>query len=114
VNDLMLAFVAPPQGLPGLEIRVNFGVFASREATAAEIDDLATTLIPDVGEVTIVAEQRHELSGDAEAALHQVRVEIDEENLPEDPDERESLAELLCERCTMWARRAIDERRVDV
>jgi len=114
VNDLMLAFVPPPHDRPGLEIRVNFGIFAGREATAAEIDDLATRLLPEIGEVTIVAEQRHELSEGAEAALHQVRVEVQPANLPDDPGERESLAERLVEACNLWARRTIDERHVDV
>ncbi len=29
---------------PGVEVRVNFGVFAARHATPAEIDELATSL----------------------------------------------------------------------
>jgi hypothetical protein len=114
VNDLMLAFVAPPHDRPGLEIRVNFGMFAGREATAAEIDELATGLLPEIDEVTIVAEQRHELSEGAEAALHQVRIEVEPDNLPDDASERESLAERLVEVCNRWARRTIDERHVDV
>ena len=114
MNDLMLAFVAPPHDQPGLEIRVNFGMFAGREATAAEIDELATGLLPEIGEVTIVAEQRHELSEDAGASLHQVRIEVEPDNLPDDAGEREALAERLVEACNLWARRTIDERHVDV
>jgi hypothetical protein len=114
VNDLMLAFVAPPQDRPGLEIRVNFGMFAGREATAAEIDELATGLLPEIDEVTIVAEQRHELSEGAEAALHQVRIEVEPDNLPDDEGEREALTERLVEACNLWARRTIDDRHVDV
>jgi hypothetical protein len=110
----LLAFPVRSPEQPGLEIRVNFGMFAGREATAAEIDELATRLLPTIGEVTIVAEQRHELSEDAGAALHQVRVEVEEDNLPGEPGERESVAEQLVETCTLWARRTIDERHVDV
>ena len=114
MNNLMLAFLAPPRDRPGLEIRVNFGMFAGREATAAEIDELAGALLPEVGEVTIVAEQRHELSEDVGAALHQVRVEVEPGNLPTDADDRMSLAERLVDTCDGWARRTIDERHVDV
>jgi|ERR1044071_436940 hypothetical protein len=112
--DLSLAFVAPPQPRPGLEIRVNFGLFAAREATPSEIDELARELLDDVGDVTIVAEQRHELSADAEAAIHQVRVAIDDDQLPRDADELEVLTDRLVEACDTWARRAIDARHVEV
>ena len=49
------AFVADRTDPPGLEIRVNFGVFAGRDATAAEIDALASHLLDKVSEVAIVA-----------------------------------------------------------
>ena len=114
LGDPALAFIATPRTRAGLEIRVNFGVFAGREATPAEIDDLAGTLLPEVGEVTIIAEQRHELSEEVEASLHQVRVEVDDERLPEEADELESLSERLLEACHVWARQAIDARHVDV
>ena len=47
---------------PGIEVRVNFGLFAGRHATPAEIDDLAASLRELVPEFAIVAEERHELS----------------------------------------------------
>ena len=114
MSDLALAFVATPQTRPGLEIRVNFGMFAGREATAAEIDELAKALLPEVGEVTIVAEQRHELSEEVEAALHQVRIEVEEQHLPEGVVELAELSDRLVDACDGWARRAIDARHVDV
>jgi len=43
----------------GLELRINFGVFAGRDATPAELEELAKLLVPQVGEVSLVAEQRH-------------------------------------------------------
>jgi hypothetical protein len=58
------------------ELRINFGVFAGRTATPAEIDELAKMLLPELGEVTIVAEDRRELSDSSETSLHQVRVEL--------------------------------------
>jgi hypothetical protein len=114
MSDSALTFVAPPQEAPGLEIRVNFGVFAGREATNAEIDELARWLLSEVGDVTIVSEQRHEFSEDVEATLHQVRVEVDGERLPDDLDALAELTERLVERCDHWARTAINARHVDV
>src|SRR5438874_5769408 len=114
MNDPSLAFLATPQTRPGLEIRINFGVFAGREATAAEIDELARALLPEIGEVTIVAEQRHELSDEVEASIHQVRVEVEEANLPEGVVGLAELSDRLVDACDGWARSAIDARHVDV
>ena len=61
-----MAFAAD-QEPAGLEIRVNFGMFGGRDATSAELDELGKLLVPEVGDVSIVAEQRHEMSSDAEA-----------------------------------------------
>jgi hypothetical protein len=108
-----LAFAAA--GEPhSTEIRVNFGVFAGREATAAELDDLAHALIREVGEISIVSEQRHEVSEDVEASVHQVRVELDDARLPADADEREALVDRLVAAADAWARACIAERAVEV
>ena len=112
--DLSLAFLAPPEPRPGLEIRINFGLVAGREATPSEIDELAGELLDDVDEVTIVAEQRHELSAEAEAAIHQLRVAIEDAQLPDDPEELELLSQRLVATCDGWARRAIDARHIEV
>jgi hypothetical protein len=97
-----------------MEICVNFGVFAGREATAAELDDLARALLTEVGAVSIVAEQRHEVAPDTEAALHQVRVELRDEQLPTDPVERRELADQLVAVADAWARLCIADRHADV
>ena len=99
---------------PPLEIRVNFGVFAGRAATPAEIDDLARALLPEVGGVSIVAEERHEISEGVEASLHQVRVEVGEEHLPSSPAELTELADTLVSEATRWARACVADRRVEV
>jgi hypothetical protein len=62
------------------DIRVNFGLFAGREATRAEIDDLAKALLGEVDAITIVAEQRTIADRDAEASVHQIRIELSEED----------------------------------
>lgn len=61
---------------PGIEVRVNFGVFAGRHATPAEIDELAAALRKFVPEFSIVSEERHEFADAVEAALHQVVIEV--------------------------------------
>jgi PAS domain-containing protein len=99
---------------PGLAVRVNFGIFAGREATPAEIDDLAAQLLPVLHDVSIVAEQRHEIGEDAEASLHQVRIEVDDENLPEDELDRDVLADRIVETAERWAEACIAERHAEV
>jgi hypothetical protein len=61
------------------DIRVNFGVFAGRDATQAEIDDLARDLLGAVSAVTIVAEQRTVADREMEASVHQIRIELEAE-----------------------------------
>src|SRR6188474_2021288 len=71
-NEPQLAFCVRETEPPGVEVRVNFGVFAGRGATPAEIDDLASALVPKVGDVSIVAEERHEIGPETEVSLNQV------------------------------------------
>jgi hypothetical protein len=99
---------------PGLEIRINFGIFAGREATPAELDDLARELLPDVGEVSIVAEQRHEVTEDSEIAVHQVRVEVSGERLPSDGEEFDELEARLLAGAQRWALLCIAERHAEI
>lgn len=93
-----LAFVDPDG-----DVRVNFGVFAGREATQAEIDDLAHTLLDQAKAVTIVSEQRYIVDREREASVHQIRIE------PQAGD-----AELVRERAAQWAAACIAERHADV
>jgi hypothetical protein len=99
---------------PGLEIRVNFGIFAGRDATPAEIDDLASLLVPEVGDVSIVSEQRHEIGEEMEVSLHQVRIEVAGDHVPADDRELDTLAERLVERARFWARACIGDRHAEV
>lgn len=109
-----LAFAVHEQEPPGLEIRVNFGMFAGREATAAEIDDLASQLLEKVSSVSIVSEERHEIDSHSEAAVHQVRIEIGPHSLPEERRGREELAGRLIETAERWAHACIADRHVEV
>jgi len=109
----VIAF-AVEQEPAGLEIRVNFGVFAGRDATAAELEELGKLLVPEAGEVSIVGEQRHEISEDAEMVVHQVRVSVSPEIVPDDPGGRKELCERLVTLAEIWARQCINERHAEV
>ena len=98
----------------GLEIRVNFGVFAGRDATTAELEELGKLLVPEAGEVSIVGEERHELSEDAGIVLHQVRVAVPIEAVPADPAERRAFCERLVTLAEIWARQCINERHAEI
>jgi hypothetical protein len=81
------------------DVRVNFGVFAGRNATQAEIDDLARSLRGEATTFAIVAEERHEFGGDVEAAVRQIVIEI-----PEGSDDR------VLEIAERWAKACIRTR----
>jgi hypothetical protein len=86
------------------DIRVNFGVFAGRDATQAEIDDLAKDLLDEVSAVTIVAEQRTVADREMEASIHQIRIELEPEADPQRPL-------LIAER---WAEACVAERHAEI
>ena len=88
----------------GLEIVVNFGLFAGREATPAEIDRLAEALLADVEVFDVVSEQRYRFDREREAMVHQVRVTIP----ADDADQRDPAIETI----EAWAKDCIAERRL--
>ena len=102
--DRILTFVAEPENSGRRHAVVNFGLFAGRSVTPAEIDDLAKLLIPEFGHVSIVSEERHELSDQSEVSVQQVRIE-----LPDGVD-----ANRVLETVEQWARACIDDRHADV
>jgi hypothetical protein len=109
-----MAFVVDRHDPPGIEVRVNFGVFAGREATPAEIDRLAEWLLDEVGEVSIISEERHEIDAHVEASVHQVRIEIAPDRLPADGTTRREVARRILERAEHWARLCVAERHAEV
>jgi hypothetical protein len=113
-HEPAIAFATRTIEPPALEIRVNFGMFAGREATSGEIDELATQLLDKVTEVAIVAEYRHEISAHSEAALHQVRIEVSGDDLPDGEHELDELRGRLIEATERWARECIEGRRVEL
>jgi hypothetical protein len=109
-----IAFATRTFEPPALEIRVNFGVFAGREATPAEIDQLAGALLDKVTEVAIVAEERHEMSAHSEASVHQVRIEVSGGELPRADHDVDELRGRLIETAEQWARHCASERRIEL
>ncbi len=112
--DAPMAFVAPVAKPPELEIRINFGVFAGREATPAELDVLGRAVMAEIEHVTLVSEHRHELGGGSETSLHQVRMDIPQAALPEDIVEAEWTRDRIVRLAERWAQRCIDARHAEV
>ena len=96
---------------PAIEVRVNFGVFAGRTATPAEIDDLATRVSDLVPAFAIVAEERHEFGGAVEAAVHQVVVDVRSEHAGPETD---VLAERIVLEANGWALECIESRHAEL
>lgn len=106
MSDAAIAFLSEPGEAP-LEVRINFGIFAGRHATPAEIDALARTLLPLLDQVTVVVEERHEITQGSEVSVSSVRVELPEGLSVAD-------GEALVERCERWAHSCIAERHAGV
>ena len=112
--ELPIAFPSTSPEPSTLEVRVNFGVFAGREATPAELDKLGRAVMAEVGHVTIVSEHRHELGGQTETSLHQVRMDVPPSVLPDDVVETEWIRDRLVSLAERWARDCIDSRHAEV
>ena len=100
MSEPALAFRDADHVGPGLVVRVNFGVYAGRNATQAEIDDLARSLRDLADSLAILAEERHEFGGDVETMLRQIVIEI-----TSDVDDGEVIG-----RAEAWARSCIASR----
>lgn len=92
---------------PRIEVRINFGVFAGRYATPAEIDDLAMALRETVPSFAIVSENRYEFGDAVAASVHQVVVEVPKEVVGEEP---QLLAEQVVLAANGWALECIAAR----
>jgi len=107
MTEPSIAFRVLEHDGPALEVRVNFGVFAGRNATQAEIDDLARSLNDVVESFAIVAEERHQFGRSVETSVRQVVIEVGGGDAGDDID-------LLCERVVAraekWAADCIRSR----
>jgi hypothetical protein len=110
LTEPTIAFCITGRDDPALEVRINFGMFAGRRVTPAEIDDLARGLHEQLDSFTIMAEERHQFGGAVEASIHQVVVEVEQE-LADDVD---AMCERLVETANRWAGECIAARHIDV
>ena len=61
---------------------VNFGVFAGRDVTQAEIERRGDTLLGEFPSFEIVSENRMGFTAEHRAALHRVRIELQDGAAP--------------------------------
>src|SRR5690242_13146850 len=105
-----LAFARSADPSAGVEVRVNFGLFAGREATPAEIDELGRRLLGEVERVSIVSERRYEISEQVEASVHQIAISVPIEIVPADVIEAARLEGKLVALAESWAVACCNER----
>jgi hypothetical protein len=105
--DPAIAFRVPPHDEPVIEVRVNFGMYAGRNASPAEIDDLARSLREDTPLFAITVEERHEFGNDRETSLRQVVITIEQQAAGDDPD---ALAKRIVTTAEAWATACIAAR----
>ena len=106
-----IAFCVRQHDEPALEVRVNFGVFAGRDVTPAEIDDLARHLHHELEDFSVIAEERHEFGGSVEASVHQVRIEVERDAVRGTVDE---LCDRIVAAAESWAEACIADRHSDL
>jgi hypothetical protein len=102
MTEPALAFRVRETERPPLVVRVNFGLYSGRNATQAEIDDLARSLRDVVDVFAIVAVERHEFGGDVEAMLRQIVIEV--------PKDGDALCDRVIARAERWAADCIAAR----
>jgi hypothetical protein len=105
--DVQIALRIAARERPAIEVRVNFGLFAGRHATPAEIDQLAAALRGPVSSFSVVSEERHEFGGTVEASLHQVVIEVPADAVAADAD---ALADRIVAAAEDWATACIASR----
>ncbi len=86
---------------------MNFGVFAGRNATQAEIDDLARLLHGEVESFAVIAEERHEFGDDRETSLRQIVIEVTGEYAGADPGDAVRAGSSRC--AETWATTCIHD-----
>lgn len=110
----VIAFARRHPEVPGLEVRINFGMLAGRDATSAELDELAHRALAVVSEVSVVGEQRHAVAEHSEAELHQVRLEVADDLLPESEEDVQALSDRLVEEAIRWTDACLADRQAEV
>ncbi len=110
--DSTMAFAAVHDDAPAISVLVNFGVFAGRGATGAEIDRLAEWLLDEVDEVSIISEERHVINANVEASVQQVRIEVAADQLK--GTLRDDVERRILHRADHWARLCVADRHAEI
>lgn len=109
-DEPIVAFSVEAHDPAAIEVLVNFGLLAGREATRAEIDRLVARLLPYLGEVSIVAEERLEVAQTSEASVHLVRIEVPPDQVNGNAD---ALRRRVIAQAESWARDCAADRHLD-
>src|SRR3954447_6116214 len=109
-----VAFATNGRTSPAIQIRVNFGIIAGREATPAEIDSLARDLLAIVDDVSIIAEQHYEIGHGREAVVHLINVEVDPKDLRDPEGDAGDVTSELTDAATRWAEACAEARHAEV
>jgi len=112
--DAPVAFATNGRTSPAIQIRVNFGILAGREATPAEIDALARELLHSVRDVSIIAEHHYEIGHGREAVVHLINVEVELGDLPDPAADVGEVTRQLVEAATRWAEACAEARHAEV
>ena len=88
-----------------LELTVNFGIFAGREAFRDDVDRLGEALLALVSGVTLFAGRRYEFApGAAEVTAYEVEIRFPSSIVPAEAAKQEALVDQLVETASLWAR----------
>jgi len=112
--DTPIAFATNGRATPAIQIRINFGILAGREATPAEIDTLARSLLRIVRDVSVIAEQHYEIGHGREAVVHLINVEVDLRDLRDPAADVGDVTAQLIEAATLWAEACAEARHAEV
>ena len=104
-----VAFAVRRSEPPAIEIRINFGILAGREASPAEIDALGRALLAIVPDVSIVSEQHYEIGHGHEAVVHLVKIELDGREAPD-----AGVEEQLVAAAADWAEACAEARHAEL
>jgi hypothetical protein len=87
-----------------LELTVDFGLFAGRDASHDDIGRLGEALLGLVSGVTLFVGRRYEFAHEAaEVAAYQVEIRFPTYILPTEPAEHDALVGKLLEAASTWA-----------
>ncbi len=87
-----------------LVLTVNFGLFAGREASRADVDSLGDALLALVSGFSLFVGRRYDFAADgAEVAAYEVEIRFPTFMLPTESEEHAALVEKILKTINSWA-----------